>query len=158
MFRDWFALNCNFSSLTDQDMYVQTISSPNYKFNPINISPLAHFLNPKSSKLVYNNPIYKSGFCNSVKRVSETPMFLKSSGGLIGIRCDGSYGKDEKDTENSFYMRRALELAKKATGYTSPNPLVGCVIVNDGKIVGEGFHPKAGQPHAEVISSSSGNL
>lgn len=134
-------------------MYIQTISSPNCKFNPRNVSPLSHFLNhPKSSKLVYNNPIYKSGFCNLVKRVSETPMFLKNSSGLIGIRCDGSFGKDEKDSENSFYMRRAVELAKKATGHTSPNPLVGCVIVNDGKIVGEGFHPKAGQPHAEVFA------
>ncbi|WOG88585.1 hypothetical protein DCAR_0207820 [Daucus carota subsp. sativus] len=133
-------------------MYVQTISSPNYKFNSINLSPSAQFLNPQSSKLGHNYPIYKSGFCNLVKRVSETPMFLKIRGGSIGIRCDGSFGKDEKDNENRFYMRRALELAKKATGYTSPNPLVGCVIVNDGKIVGEGFHPKAGQPHAEVFA------
>lgn len=45
-----------------------------------------------------------------------------------------------------------MELAKRATGCTSPNPLVGCVIVKDGKIVGEGFHPKAGQPHAEVTT------
>ena len=43
-----------------------------------------------------------------------------------------------------------MELARKAIGRTSPNPMVGCVIVKDGKIVGEGFHPKAGQPHGEV--------
>ncbi|XP_057980943.1 riboflavin biosynthesis protein PYRD, chloroplastic isoform X2 [Malania oleifera] len=49
-------------------------------------------------------------------------------------------------------MRRCVELARKAIGYTSPNPLVGCVIVRDGKVVGEGFHPKAGQPHAEVFA------
>ncbi|MDA8228633.1 MAG: bifunctional diaminohydroxyphosphoribosylaminopyrimidine deaminase/5-amino-6-(5-phosphoribosylamino)uracil reductase RibD [Desulfitobacterium hafniense] len=47
-------------------------------------------------------------------------------------------------------MQRALDLAKKATGRTSPNPLVGCVIVRDGKVVGEGYHLKAGTPHAEV--------
>lgn len=35
-------------------------------------------------------------------------------------------------------------------GFTSPNPLVGCVIVKDGNVVGQGFHPKTGQPHAEV--------
>lgn len=49
------------------------------------------------------------------------------------------------------YMQRALELALQAEGETSPNPMVGCVIVDDeGSIVGEGYHHKAGQPHAEV--------
>lgn len=49
------------------------------------------------------------------------------------------------------YMQRALELAVLAEGDTSPNPMVGCVIVDDeGNIVGEGYHHKAGQPHAEV--------
>ena len=47
-------------------------------------------------------------------------------------------------------MRKALELAKSALGYTSPNPAVGCVIVKDGEIVGTGYHHKAGTPHAEV--------
>ena len=49
-------------------------------------------------------------------------------------------------------MRRCLELAQKAAGRTAPNPLVGAVIVQDGRIVGEGFHPKAGQPHAEIYA------
>lgn len=48
------------------------------------------------------------------------------------------------------YMRLALELAEKARGRTSPNPLVGAVIVKDGRIVGRGYHMKAGTPHAEV--------
>lgn len=48
------------------------------------------------------------------------------------------------------YMKKALELAKLALGYTSPNPAVGCVIVKDGEIVGQGYHQKAGTPHAEV--------
>ncbi len=47
-------------------------------------------------------------------------------------------------------MRRALSLARKGVGRTSPNPAVGCVIVRDGSIVGEGWHRKAGTPHAEV--------
>ncbi|MEW6189067.1 MAG: bifunctional diaminohydroxyphosphoribosylaminopyrimidine deaminase/5-amino-6-(5-phosphoribosylamino)uracil reductase RibD [Actinomycetota bacterium] len=48
------------------------------------------------------------------------------------------------------YMKRAIELAEKGRGRTSPNPLVGAVIVKDGAIVGEGFHARAGEPHAEV--------
>ncbi len=49
-------------------------------------------------------------------------------------------------------MQRCLELAKQAWGKTAPNPLVGAVVVKDGAIVGEGFHPGAGQPHAEVFA------
>ncbi len=49
-------------------------------------------------------------------------------------------------------MRRALELAARGRGKTFPNPLVGAVIVKNGKIVGEGFHHKAGGPHAEVLA------
>ncbi|PKA61287.1 diaminohydroxyphosphoribosylaminopyrimidine deaminase / 5-amino-6-(5-phosphoribosylamino)uracil reductase [Apostasia shenzhenica] len=56
------------------------------------------------------------------------------------------------EKEDGFYMRRCVELAKRAVGCTSPNPMVGCVIVKEGEIVGEGFHPKAGQPHAEVFA------
>ena len=47
-------------------------------------------------------------------------------------------------------MERALELALKSYGRTSPNPLVGAVVVKDGGIVGEGYHRRAGEPHAEV--------
>ena len=49
-------------------------------------------------------------------------------------------------------MRRALSLAERARGQTHPNPMVGCVLVRDGVVVGEGFHPKAGEPHAEVFA------
>lgn len=52
-------------------------------------------------------------------------------------------------------MRRCLELARLALGRTSPNPLVGAVIVKNGEIVGEGFHPRAGEPHAEVFALRS---
>lgn len=49
------------------------------------------------------------------------------------------------------YMQRALELATQAEGDTSPNPMVGCVIVDDeGNIIGEGYHHKAGEAHAEI--------
>lgn len=63
-------------------------------------------------------------------------------------------------TEDSFpspgvdgvYMQRCLELARQALGRTAPNPLVGCVVVQGDRVVGEGFHPAAGQPHAEVFA------
>jgi diaminohydroxyphosphoribosylaminopyrimidine deaminase/5-amino-6-(5-phosphoribosylamino)uracil reductase len=48
------------------------------------------------------------------------------------------------------YMARALELAERGLYTTTPNPRVGCVIVRAGEIVGEGFHERAGEPHAEV--------
>ncbi|KAH9322499.1 hypothetical protein KI387_017138, partial [Taxus chinensis] len=54
--------------------------------------------------------------------------------------------------EDARYMRMCVSIAKKALGCTSPNPMVGCVIVKDGHIVGQGFHPKAGEPHAEVFA------
>jgi len=48
------------------------------------------------------------------------------------------------------YMKRAIELALKGEGWTRPNPLVGAVIIKDGKIIGEGYHERYGQGHAEV--------
>src|SRR5207253_5542782 len=48
------------------------------------------------------------------------------------------------------WMRRALELAEAGRGYVEPNPLVGAVIVRNGKVVGEGWHQKYGEAHAEV--------
>lgn len=48
------------------------------------------------------------------------------------------------------YMARALQLAKKGVGSTAPNPNVGCVLVKNGEVIAEGWHEKAGQPHAEV--------
>ncbi|WP_207280636.1 bifunctional diaminohydroxyphosphoribosylaminopyrimidine deaminase/5-amino-6-(5-phosphoribosylamino)uracil reductase RibD [Pseudomonas sp. FW300-N2F2] len=51
---------------------------------------------------------------------------------------------------DAHYMARALELARRGHYTTHPNPRVGCVIVRDGQIVGEGWHIRAGEPHAEV--------
>ena len=62
--------------------------------------------------------------------------------------------KQTKTDFDTLMMRRCLELAKRAAGKTSPNPLVGSVVVKDGKIIGEGFHPGVGKPHAEVFALS----
>jgi diaminohydroxyphosphoribosylaminopyrimidine deaminase/5-amino-6-(5-phosphoribosylamino)uracil reductase len=59
------------------------------------------------------------------------------------------------ENDHIKYMQRCLELASKAEGLTYPNPMVGAVIVNEGKIIGEGFHLRAGEPHAEVNAINS---
>lgn len=56
---------------------------------------------------------------------------------------------------NEFYMQRCIQLASKGLGLTYPNPLVGCVIVNEGRIIGEGWHQEAGKAHAEVNAINS---
>ena len=53
------------------------------------------------------------------------------------------------------YMRRAIELALKGLGGVSPNPMVGCVIVYNDEIIGEGWHKKFGEAHAEVNAVNS---
>ena len=52
-------------------------------------------------------------------------------------------------------MQRCLKLAQKGMGLVSPNPMVGCVIVYEGKIIGEGFHQEYGKAHAEVKAIAS---
>ena len=56
----------------------------------------------------------------------------------------------EQSILDTHYMARAIELARNGLYTTHPNPRVGCVIVRDGQIVGEGWHERAGEPHAEV--------
>jgi diaminohydroxyphosphoribosylaminopyrimidine deaminase / 5-amino-6-(5-phosphoribosylamino)uracil reductase len=59
------------------------------------------------------------------------------------------------ETEDIKFMRRCLDLASKAEGLTYPNPLVGSVVVYEGKILGEGYHLKSGESHAEVSAINS---
>lgn len=51
---------------------------------------------------------------------------------------------------NELFMQRCLDIAKKGLGYVSPNPMVGSIIVHNGKIIGEGYHQKYGSSHAEI--------
>ena len=55
----------------------------------------------------------------------------------------------------SLFMQRALDLAERGKGSVCPNPLVGCVLVHEGKIIGEGYHQQYGGPHAEVNAIAS---
>ncbi|WP_199188660.1 MULTISPECIES: bifunctional diaminohydroxyphosphoribosylaminopyrimidine deaminase/5-amino-6-(5-phosphoribosylamino)uracil reductase RibD [Pirellulaceae] len=57
--------------------------------------------------------------------------------------------------DDQRFMRRALDLAERGRGFVEPNPMVGCVIVKDGQIVGEGFHERFGGPHAEINAIAS---
>ncbi|NNJ71185.1 MAG: bifunctional diaminohydroxyphosphoribosylaminopyrimidine deaminase/5-amino-6-(5-phosphoribosylamino)uracil reductase RibD, partial [Kiritimatiellales bacterium] len=61
---------------------------------------------------------------------------------------------------DEIHMLRAIELAKRGEGLTRPNPPVGAVLVQDGEIIAEGWHKKAGGPHAEVacLQSVTGTL
>jgi diaminohydroxyphosphoribosylaminopyrimidine deaminase / 5-amino-6-(5-phosphoribosylamino)uracil reductase len=56
------------------------------------------------------------------------------------------------ETRDDAYMREALVLALRGLGTTSPNPMVGAVVVADGRIVGRGYHPRPGEPHAEIFA------
>ncbi|MBT9311723.1 bifunctional diaminohydroxyphosphoribosylaminopyrimidine deaminase/5-amino-6-(5-phosphoribosylamino)uracil reductase RibD [Leptothoe kymatousa] len=58
----------------------------------------------------------------------------------------------EDALDHSAMMHRCLELAAQGAGHTTPNPMVGAVVVKNGQIIGEGFHPQVGQPHAEVFA------
>ncbi|GGF04351.1 bifunctional diaminohydroxyphosphoribosylaminopyrimidine deaminase/5-amino-6-(5-phosphoribosylamino)uracil reductase RibD [Hymenobacter cavernae] len=56
---------------------------------------------------------------------------------------------------DNLMMRRALDLARLGTGYARPNPVVGCVVTHNGRIIGEGWHRQYGGPHAEVNALAS---
>ena len=56
------------------------------------------------------------------------------------------------DVRDAEHMRRALILAQQGWGQTAPNPMVGAVVVRDGVVVGEGFHSRYGEPHAEIAA------
>lgn len=58
-------------------------------------------------------------------------------------------------SDDSVHLRRAIQLARKGRGRVEPNPMVGCVIVKEGRIIGEGFHAQYGGPHAEPTALAS---
>ncbi|CAN1793306.1 Riboflavin biosynthesis protein PYRD, chloroplastic [Linum perenne] len=105
------------------------------------------------AKVVLKFNMKASGLCNSFTGLATAPGSRRITS-EFNVKCCGELveGHGSGREDDGFYIRRSVEIARKAIGRTSPNPMVGCVIVKDGKIVGEGFHPKAGQPHAEVFA------
>ena len=63
-----------------------------------------------------------------------------------------SSGKEFAAATDARFMDRALELAARGVAIASPNPMVGAVLVRDGKVVGEGFHTYDGMRHAEIVA------
>jgi diaminohydroxyphosphoribosylaminopyrimidine deaminase / 5-amino-6-(5-phosphoribosylamino)uracil reductase len=94
-----------------------------------------------------NSPVVDQLNASNNNYSEENALLVKSAVGL-----DSHLQKMVGNDFDSRMMQRCLELAKRASGRTSPNPLVGAVIVKDGEIIGEGFHPRAGEPHAEVFA------
>ena len=94
---------------------------------------------------------------NAVTMIPEifSGIFLFCPG--VALRCPdrhtipGCFTGERKCREmtKEDYMRRALKLARQGAGYTNPNPMVGCVVVKDGRIISEGYHEKYGEFHAE---------
>lgn len=118
------------------------------------MSTLASLIFPCNSQVVFRSRCVAEGtseLCPRIGYYSGSRSFslyhciCLKRGYAVGFKCVAYAERND-----SFYMKRCVEIAKKALGFTSPNPMVGCVIVKDGEIVGEGFHPKAGEPHAEV--------
>ena len=59
------------------------------------------------------------------------------------------------DAHATRFMEHALELGRRGTGLASPNPMVGCILVREGQIVGEGFHQYEKRDHAEIVALKS---
>jgi len=66
----------------------------------------------------------------------------------------------KKTLDDNYYMKMAIRLARKGIGKTNPNPMVGAVIVKDGKVIGRGYHKKCGDYHAEInaINNAKGSI
>jgi diaminohydroxyphosphoribosylaminopyrimidine deaminase / 5-amino-6-(5-phosphoribosylamino)uracil reductase len=101
-----------------------------------------------------NFPVVAQADASLPNYTQENRLLVRSA-----VESDAPTKKRVGSDFDARMMQRCLELARRALGRTSPNPLVGAVVVKDGEIVGEGFHPRAGEPHAEVFAlKAAGDL
>jgi diaminohydroxyphosphoribosylaminopyrimidine deaminase / 5-amino-6-(5-phosphoribosylamino)uracil reductase len=96
------------------------------------------------------NAILSQGEPQSGTGIESRNIAQRNPSGLSNLNLKG-HQQVGTDFDSQMILR-CLELARQALGHTSPNPMVGAVIVQDGEIVGSGFHPRAGEPHAEVFA------
>ncbi|CAI6011095.1 unnamed protein product [Closterium sp. NIES-65] len=148
-----------FSAGTGANACVQSLPGRTVAFRPLPLSSLN--LSPVflEKKLWLRE---KGSLVNKASQIQKRGRSAQRGGDLVlgelhemegGQRVRGMRAMaDGERPEDAAFMRRALELSRQALGRTSPNPMVGCVIVKDGDIIGEGWHPKAGEPHAEVFA------
>lgn len=88
-------------------------------------------------------------------QVNLMNQFSKKGFGIGHALADLCNVSKKTMTPDEIFMLRAMELARLGKGYVSPNPLVGCVIVHDGTVIGEGWHQRFGEAHAEVNAVAS---
>lgn len=100
------------------------------------------------SKMI-GNPVMEQLKSSIKSPIFASPPFTAASKTLKSL-AKRSPAYRIKPMQDEMYMARAMKLAQRGRFTTHPNPNVGCVIVKDGEIVGEGFHYRAGEPHAEV--------
>ncbi|MDH6086641.1 bifunctional diaminohydroxyphosphoribosylaminopyrimidine deaminase/5-amino-6-(5-phosphoribosylamino)uracil reductase RibD [Umezakia ovalisporum] len=102
-----------------------------------------------------NFPVFAQTNVSLVNDTQENELILLTDNSAVALSPVESNSPEQQKIGSDFdraMMQRCLALARRALGRTSPNPLVGAVVVKDGEIVGEGFHPRAGEPHAEVFA------
>ena len=101
---------------------------------------------------------------SNATQITTNPETLSNDGRYLGS-SSGSFDRLQSEDDvlelyrDRYFIRRAISLASLSQGRTSPNPCVGCIIVDKyGVVVGEGWHVKAGEAHAEVVAlNKAGN-
>src|SRR5579859_6822118 len=101
-------------------------------------------------KAASSSPFHGNSACPSASSApaSKSTTSSPSTPRLTPIR----FSTDTVNSHDTHFMEHALDLARKGVGLSSPNPTVGCVIVKDGAILGEGFHQYDWKDHAEIVA------
>jgi diaminohydroxyphosphoribosylaminopyrimidine deaminase / 5-amino-6-(5-phosphoribosylamino)uracil reductase len=114
---------------------------------------LAFLILPACPSSCHHGYVVRNGQCSARKSAPLTNTISQRSGLNMSNSTNKPAGSLVHAGNDAALMRRCVELAKRAEGQTRPNPIVGCVLVDAvGNIISEGFHPRAGQMHAEAVA------